>query len=238
MNRVPARVAPALLLVALLAGLGACSDREADQRRAFVGFLQSRVLDKPGLHVPQLTAEERTSFGPYADHYAIITNFHRVMNESVSPKLGDAMARGAIRSVSELTARRSDVVAAKATIDAMAAALGTDQAEADAAHRKLDQPPDVKPVFDAAYDRLVTATVTAFGDVVPISDKVFSEMLDLADYLNAHKDRVKVSGDAVQATDRATQAELGARLQVLQTDQQGIQAAQSRFQQFVYGEAR
>ena len=43
-------------------------NKEAEQRKAFTAFLQTRVLDKPGLRVPMPTEEEKASFGDYAKH--------------------------------------------------------------------------------------------------------------------------------------------------------------------------
>lgn len=216
-------------------GSTACTDREAEQRKAFVAFLQTRIIDKPGLHVPQLTADERASFGLYADQYAIITRFHQVMNESVSPKLVAAMSTGAIQSLGDLVRRRGDLQAAKTIIDQMAAALGDDVAQADEAHRKLDQRPDVKAVFDTAYDRLVTTSAVTFRNIVPVADKTFADALDLADYMDRHKGVITVTGSTLQVSDAATRTELNAKLQVLQASQQAVQMAQRQMQTLVYG---
>ena len=64
--------------------LAACGDKEPEQRAAFTQFLQTRIIDKPGVRVPQLTAEEK-SFGDYAAHYAVITDFNSGMDASVKP---------------------------------------------------------------------------------------------------------------------------------------------------------
>src|SRR5262245_4725283 len=99
MRRAGLMVAGIVAAALLLAG---CGGNEGQQRAAFVQFLQTRILDKPGLHVPQLTDEERARFGPYADHYAIITDFNETMDKSVSPKLMAAMSAGSIRFVSDV----------------------------------------------------------------------------------------------------------------------------------------
>lgn len=223
------------LAVAVSVGLAGCGDHETEQRKAFVAFLQTRIIDKPGLHVPQLTADERTSFGPYADQYAIITRFHQVMNESVSPKLAAAMSAGAIQSLGDLATRRGDLESAKTIIDQMAAALGDDVAQADRAHRELKQPPELKAVFDQAYDRLVTTAAVTFQSIVPVADKVFADALDLAGYLDRHKSTVTVAGPTLQVSDAATRTELNAKLQGLQASQQAVQAAQTRMQTLLYG---
>ena len=47
------------LALALPLLLAACGDKEPEQRAAFTQFLQTRIIDKPGVRVPQLTAEEK-----------------------------------------------------------------------------------------------------------------------------------------------------------------------------------
>ena len=157
------------------------------------------------------------------------------MDESVSPKLAAAMTRGAIRSPGDLLERRDDLQAAKTALDQMAAALGDDLATADAARGKLDQPPEVRPVYDQAYDRLVTKVASAFRGIVPVTDTVFSDALDLGAYLQQHKDRVSLAGSALQAKDAPTRDAVNAKLRTLQADQQAAQAAQKSFQTLVYG---
>jgi hypothetical protein len=220
------------LVPILLAG---CGDKEADQRKAFITFLQTAIIDRPGIHVPQLTDEERTSFGPYASQYEIIANFNKAMDGSVSPKFKAAMARGAIQSAGDLVGRRADIEAAKTTLDQMAGTLGADIAQANEAHLELTQPDDVKAVFDKAYERLVTAPAATFKEIVPVTNKVFSDALDLSDYIEHHKDRLKLLGSTLQVSDANTQKELAAKLQNLQTDQKAIQAAQTKFQALLSG---
>src|SRR5262245_47680448 len=64
-------VALAGLLVLALAIAG-CFDNEPEQRRAFITFLQTRIIDKPGLHIPIMSDKEVADFGPYAGHYRIM----------------------------------------------------------------------------------------------------------------------------------------------------------------------
>ena len=45
---------PFMLLLMMFA-LSGCGDKEPAQRKAFIDFLQTRILDKPVLAVPQLT---------------------------------------------------------------------------------------------------------------------------------------------------------------------------------------
>lgn len=236
MRRTSLALAWIVLVSLLLAGCG--GGNEGQQREAFASFLQTRIVDKPGIHVPQLTEEERAQFGSYADDYAIITDFNEAMDKSISPKLTSAMSAGSIRFLSDVVTRRADLQAARAGINEMGSALSGALAEADAAHAKLDQPADLKLVYDKAYDRLVTQPASAFRDIVPVMDKVLGEAIDLGTYIDEHRGSVRVSGPMIETGDPAIQSAINEKLRTLQSNQQAVQAAQARMQSVVYGSAR
>lgn len=227
-----AKTVSAILASLLLAG---CGGGETTQRTAFVDFLKMRVLDKPGIHVPRLTDTERSSFGQYADDYAVITDFNKTMDESVSPKLTAAVTAGSITSLEDVVTRRTQLEAAMTGIDAMSGTLGDDVAKADAARAKLDQPAEVKAVYDKAYDRLVTQPAAAFKGIVPVMNAVLGQAIDLGKYIDAHRSAVRLSGSTVETSDPAVRSAINRRLQALQSSQQAVQAAQVRMQSVVYG---
>lgn len=215
--------------------LAACGSKEAEQRTAFIGFLQSRVLDKPGLRVPTLTPEEKASFGDYAQHYAVIADFNEGMNKSVSQPMTQVMAKGALRSIADLSSRRGDLKAAKDGLGGLRTALDQELAKADAAHAKLKQPDDLKPVYDKAYDKTVSTPAATFKEVFPALDAVFDGALAVGDYLDRNKSKIQVSGASVTVTDPAVQAELNKMLQDLNGHSKAINAAQAKMQAMVRG---
>src|SRR5215208_463914 len=77
--------------VLLAIGLVACGDSEATQRKAFIEFLQTRIIGKPGVHVPKLTEQETAAFGAYAGHYAVIADFNAGLDEAVSKPMERAL---------------------------------------------------------------------------------------------------------------------------------------------------
>lgn len=216
----------------LLAG---CGSSDVDQRKAFVTFLQTRVLDKPGMHVPQLTPDERASFGHYADDYAIITDFNKTMTESVSPKMSAAMSAASIGSLEDVVTHRPQLQTVKSSMGTMATVLRDDIAQADTAHAKLAQPAEVKAVYDKAYDRLVTQPAAAFGGIVPVMNTVLGQAIDLGEYIESHRAAVQLSSSMVQTADPAVRSALNDRLQALQSSQKAVMAAQQKMQSVVYG---
>lgn len=222
----------AILAALVLAG---CGGGDTAERTAFVDFLRTRVLDKPGVHVPQLTDAERSSFGHYADDYAVITEFNKAMDDSVSPKLKGAMTAGSITSLEDVVTRRAQLQAARTAMAAMAGALGDDLARADAARATLDQPAEVKAVYDKAYDRLVTQPAAALKSVAPVMNTALGQAIELGTYIDAHRSAVQLSGSSVATSDPAVRSAINDRLEALQSSQQAVQAAQRRMQSVVYG---
>ncbi|MET3495141.1 DUF3053 domain-containing protein [Variovorax boronicumulans] len=215
--------------------LAACGNKEAEQRTAFIAFLQTRVLDKPGLRVPKPTEEEKASFGDYAAHYAVIADFNEGMNKSVSQPMGEVVAKGALRSIGDLATRRDDLKAAKEGLAGLRTALDQQLSKADAARAQLKQPEDLKQVYDKAYEKTVSAPAATFKEVFPALATTFDGALAVGDYLQKNKSKIQISGSSVTVTDPAVQAELNKMLQDLNSQSAAINAAQRKMQAMVRG---
>jgi len=221
-----------VLALLVLAG---CGPNEAAQRAAFIEFLQTRIIAKPGIHVPKLTAEEATAFGDYAKHYAVIADFNGAMDRSVSQPMQQAIAAGAPRALGEIVTRRGDVAAVATGMAAIRAALDQQLATADAAHAALKQPEDLKAVYDKAYDRDVTMPARAMTEIFPEVDDAFKAILALADFIAAHPNAVKIQGSMIEVSDASLQAPLNAMLDALRAKNEAINKAQQRLDALVSG---
>jgi hypothetical protein len=226
-----ARAAALVLLAVFMAG---CND-EPSQRKAFIEFLQSRIIDKPGLHVPHLTPEEEKSFGDYAKQYAVITGFNDGLDRSVAMPMQEAINRGAIRSIDDVVTRHADFVAARDGIAQLRGAIDKQLAAADAAHAALKQPDDLKPVFDKAYERDVTIPAKAFADIFPDLSQALSAIVDLGDFIEAHKDKVTINGTTFETSDPTLQPQLQALVTALIAKNEAIGAAQEHLRAVMNG---
>jgi hypothetical protein len=223
-----------LLALALPLLLTACGSSEPDQRAAFKQFLQTRIIDKPGVHVPKLTPEESKSFGDYTQHYAVITDFNSGMDASVKP-LNGFVQKGAFHSLSDVIERRDDLKTVQTGVNDLIAQLKQALAKADAAHAQLKQPDDLKTVYDSAYDRTVTVPANTFLTVMPQVNGTFESGLKVADYVDAHKAQIQINGSVIQVTDPKVQAELNTLLQDLNAKAKAVQEAQTRMQAVMLG---
>jgi hypothetical protein len=220
-----------VFLVLLTAG---CDDEPA-QRKAFIDFLQTRIIDKPGLHVPHLTPEQAKSFGDYAKQYAIITDFNDGLDKSIAKPMTEAINRGAVRSLDEVVTRHADFVAARDGIAQLRGTIDKQLAAADAAHVALKQPDDLKPVFDKAYERDVTIPAKAFADIFPDLSQALTAIVDLGDFIAQHKDKVTINGPMIETSDPALRAQLGALVAALTAKNEAIAKAQQHLRVVMNG---
>jgi hypothetical protein len=222
-------------LVLILLALCGCGDDEATQRKAFIEFLQTRIVAKPGIHVPHLTAEETTAFGPYAKHYAVIADFNAALDDAISKPMQQAIQNGTPHSLAEVVARRQDIAAVGDGMAKMQAALDRELAKADAAHAALKQPDDLKPVYDAAYARDVTTPAKVWSEIFPDVEDGMKNMLALADFLTAHQNAVKIQGAMIQTSDPSLQPALTGMLDKIREKGEAVNKAQQRLNAIIVG---
>ncbi len=221
-------------MLALFA-LVACGDNEPTQRKAFIEFLQTRIVAKPGLHVPKLTEEEAATFGDYAKHYGVIADFNTALDRAVSTPLQHAMEAGAPRSLGEVVTRRHEIAAVGAGLAAIRGALDQQLAIADAAHAALKQPDDLKPVYDAAYERDVTMPAKAMVEIFPAVDETMKAILAFADFMAEHHDAIKIQGSMIETSDAALRPPLAAMVDALRAKSDAIRKAQQRLNAVIRG---
>jgi hypothetical protein len=223
------------LCVALLA-LTACGDSEPGQRKAFVDFLQTRILDRKGARVPQLTEENKTAFGDYAQHYAVITGFHEKMNASVGPGIAKVLAAGGINSIGQAMARRDDIATARQTLVSLRTTLDTALADAEKAHATLKQSADLKIVYDKVFEKVVILPTNAFRDIWPAVDATFEDIMKFADFLLANQAKIKINGATVEIADPKLLAQVNAQVVAMQKHSGDIQQAKNKLREVMYGE--
>jgi hypothetical protein len=203
----------ALAGVIVIALATAACDNEDNQRRAFIAFLQMRIIDKPGLHIPILSDKERADIGPYADQYYIMNGFHHRLDAAVSKDLGRAMQIGNPRSLEDLRDHRDILPVVRAGMRNMATELDKAEAEADEARKKLKQPPDLKAVYDTAYQRMVTKPASVFRELDPMVESMLPAIEELAVYLDEHRNVIEFRGGSPATKDAAVRAKLSTLMQ-------------------------
>lgn len=215
--------------------LAACSPSEADQRKAFIAFLQTDVLPKQGARVPQPDAEKLKSFGDYAAHYGVITRFHERMNTAVATPMQAAMAKGMPRSIEDVINRKADITTIRAGFTVMKEALEQSATAAETERAALKQPDDLASVYAATYEKLVTQPVITFRDIFPPTDDAFGAVLAMADLVESNRAAIKLNGSQMEISNAALRTKVQAALTAMSDKQRSMVEAQQKLRRLVYG---
>jgi hypothetical protein len=230
------RAAGFALLGFFVTALASCGDSEADQRKAFIDFLQTRIVNKSGAHIPKLSAEETRSFGDYAAHYAIITDFaSNPEMVGIGKKIEAVVGKVSVSSVQEFVEHRAEFRTVAGELAKISDLMNRELAKANAARAGLKQPDDLKVVYDKAFDKDVTAPIAGFSEVLPIVDKMATASLKLGDYIDAHRDKVVMAGKNVGGKDAQTQKDISALIKDVSAYGPQFQDAQNRLRATLYG---
>jgi hypothetical protein len=199
-------------------------------------FCRPGSWTSPAFTVPRLTDEQAKSFGDYAKHYAVITDFNAKLDASVSRPMQQALQHGMPSSLEDVVARRADLATMREGMAKLRETLQQQLAATDAAHAALKQPEDLKRAFDAAYAKDVTAPAQAFFAIFPDVIAAQDAALALADFIGQHRNVLKIQGSQIQVSDPRVQQQLTTLVDAVRAKQQSIMAAQERLRSVVMGQ--
>jgi DUF3053 family protein len=224
------RAARGAVLILFAATLSACGNSEADQRKAFIGFLQ-KINGRTGVHFLVPTPDDEKAFGPYLKQYAVILDYNKDMKGRMDDFVAQIMKLGygpssSPRTIEQMAAAPQDLVVAKDAIDKMEQGIETQLAKVNTERSALKQPDDLKAVYDKTFDKLVTAPALAMEKSAKALDVEIDASIKLADYINSHRNKLAVSGMQIQAKDQRTLDELKPLLKAHQDAGERFLAAQ------------
>jgi hypothetical protein len=220
--------------VMLALGVSACSS-EATERKTFIEFLQTRIVDKPGVHLPRLSPAEEKSFGEYSKHFAVIRDFNAAMDSKVTGPMRVLLGKGMPRSMPEIMSRRADLATLRETSVMLRASTGVELAKANTERAALKQPDDLKAVYDKAYARTVTEPAEMVNEFMPAVEATLASAEKLAAYLEAHKDQVKFRGSMMEVSDPKVLAEANVLVAQMTAKNEEIMAAQRKMNTMMSG---
>ncbi|MEG3133400.1 DUF3053 domain-containing protein [Rouxiella sp. T17] len=194
---------PCLLLLIIFT-LSGCGDNEQTQRKAFIDFLQTRVLANGRLDLPQLSEQQNKAFGHYVKDYAVIAHFHQKMATELNSSLVPVFtSMNALTSVNALLEQRNDlqIMADKSAqwqkdINAM-------RSQAEAQRGTLKQPPDLAKVYDQAYNKAVSQPADVAEQLFTLLPQVLKLIVVKADFIKDQGKKVTVTGNTLQFASQA-----------------------------------
>lgn len=219
------------LLALAIAG---CSS-EPKERAAFITFLQTRIVDKPGVHLPKPTPEEEKSFGEYTKHFAVITDYNKALDAKVQQPLREITGMRMPRTMADLPAWRANMVTLRKTSVQMRNTIDTEQAAAGAKRVALKQPDDLKTVYDNAYARTVSDPGNGIKDMLVALEGMIDSAEKLTAFLDLHKDKIRLNGAVAEVDDQKVLDEMNVLMKELNAGNEKVAASQRKLNALVSG---
>ncbi len=228
----------ALFTLVLALPLSACGPDEPQQRQAFISFLKTRIVDKPGIHLPVPTAGERSSWGPYAPQFDVIADFNHALDEASRTTLGDLSSLAAnARSIGALVGMRSEVVQVRDGTATFQDTIKRHLEIANAARAAFPpQPNDLKTVYGAAYERDVSGPAAFWMGAMPAMHQGVTTYLDVIDFIEQHKGAVTVDGPMINASDPKLMPRLNELIKTMNDNAAKSAALFNQAQKLAYGQ--
>ncbi|MTH45480.1 DUF3053 domain-containing protein [Intestinirhabdus alba] len=185
----------ALLMVVSLSG---CFDKEGDQRKAFIDFLQNTAM-RSGERLPALTTDQKKQFGPFVSDYAILYGYSQQVNQAMDSGLRPVVdSVNAIRTPRDYVTQYEPLRQMNGSLGVLAQQLQNAKQQADAAHGALKQADDLKPVFDRVYSKVVTVPAQALQPLIPAAQTFTQQLVQVGEFVARQDTRVSFVANGIQ----------------------------------------
>lgn len=187
-----------ILALLMAISLSGCFDKEGDQRKAFVDFLQNTVM-RSGERLPALTADQKKQFGPFVSDYAVVYGYSQQVSQAMDAGLRPIVdSVNAIRVPQDYVTQREPLRQANGSLGVLSQQLQNAKMQADAAHAALRQPDDLKPVFDQVFTKVVTLPADALQPLLPAAQNFTQQLVQVGDFVAQQGDKVGFVANGIQ----------------------------------------
>ncbi|MEW5290441.1 DUF3053 domain-containing protein [Erwinia papayae] len=217
----------ALLVVFQLTG---CGDKDADQRKAFIDFLQNTVM-RSGEHLPSLSESQKQNFGNYVKDYAVIYDFSQQVNRAVDSGMKPVVDElNAIRTPQDYLTRRDSLRQASGSLGVLTQQIQAAKTQADSSKAALKQPEDLKTVYDNVYTKVVTQPANSLQPLLPALQTLSQAAVQTGDFLQQQGTQVTFNGQTIQFPTQQQAAQYNALMSTLSANAQVLGQAQNALQ--------
>jgi hypothetical protein len=182
----------------MVVGLSGCFDKEGDQRKAFIDFLQNTAM-RSSERLPALTADQKKQFGPFVSDYAILYGYSQQVNQAMDSGLRPVVdSVNAIRVPEDYMKQREPLRQANGSLGVLSQQLQNAKMQADAAHSALKQSDDLKPVFDQIFSKVVTSPANALQPLIPAAQIFTQQLVQVGDFISQQGTQVSFVANGIQ----------------------------------------
>lgn len=207
------RLGSVLLLFAVFAvALGGCGDKEPEERKAFASLLQDKVLQKQGIALEPLSREEEKAIGKYKAHYQVLETFQKDMAKETAKNARDLLALAEMDSLAAIAKAEGSLKKAARDAEKLRETTTSLHAKADKAKGGLKTPEDLAPVYNAAYEKIVTVPAVASKAAFDSVHAVFAATLELLDFIKTNNRDMEISGTSINVKNPGLVDDLNAKM--------------------------
>lgn len=187
-----------LAALLMVVGLSGCFDKEGDQRKAFIDFLQNTAM-RSSERLPALTADQKKQFGPFVSDYAILYGYSQQVNQAMDSGLRPVVdSVNAIRVPQDYMTQREPLRQANGSLGVLSQQLQNAKMQADAAHSALKQSDDLKPVFEQIFSKVVTSPANALQPLIPAAQIFTQQLVQVGDFISQQGTQVSFVANGIQ----------------------------------------
>jgi hypothetical protein len=220
------------VLCLVLLTLTGCSD-EASERRAFIDFLQEHIISRPGMHLVLMNEELTKACGRYVSHYQIILDFHHDLNLTQLERFSHLKTE--ISDLNDFATHREELRALRQALPEITATVNKKVETVNAARAALQQPPDLKEVYDKAFDRLVTRPATLFRKMLDLLPSSLDAMIAVGDYVAKNAGVIRVVGMDGTSVDPVVERHLRELVEAMHQNDKAVADIKHEFQALLSG---
>lgn len=185
----------ALLMVVSLSG---CFDKEGDQRKAFIDFLQNTAM-RSGDRLPTLTSDQKKQFGGLVSDYAILYGFSQQMNQAMDQGIRPVLDTvNGIRVPQDYLIQRNTLRQENGALNVLGQQVQNAKMQADSALATLKQPEELKVVFDKVYEKVVTHPASTIMPLIPAAQNLTQQLMQVGDYIAEQDGQVSFTANGIQ----------------------------------------
>ncbi len=216
---------PVLFMLALQ--ITACGDKEPEQRKAFMAFLQTTVLPG-GERLPTLTDDQKKQFGTYVADYQILLTFTQQYTQAVNASLLPVLDQvSQIRVPQDYLTHRVDLQQSAGALNLLGPQIERLKKQADDARAALKQPDDLKAVYEQAYTKLVIQPAQQVTPVVTSAATLSETLIQVGNFLNMQGGQVTYGPTSVAFPTRLQATQYNELMAGLQSQHQQLMQAQT-----------
>jgi hypothetical protein len=187
-----------MITLFFVVSLSGCFDKEGDQRKAFINFLQNTVM-RSGERLPTLTADQKKQFGPFASDYAVLYGFSRQLSQALDNGIKPMVdSINSIRIPQDYMAQRETLRQINGGLGILSQQVDSAKMQADSSRSALKQSDDLRKVFDKAYQKIVTGPANAAQSLIPAAQTLTRQLVQVGDFVAQQGDRVSFIADGIQ----------------------------------------